>query len=389
MLRFAPVLLVVLSACASACAAPSRPTAPVVPGHSPPLPALAADTVELDRELDLLLHASPKDVASVADAVSARISPWQRALQKARKERLVSFFVVPRDVTRPWDRIESRRIETAVLERLERETDPNARARLYVLLAEVGSDPASARLTAKLESTTDDAETLLVMRALETLHGLPAFFEPHSLACGEPGSPAETARIVAAHEAGQARARAEGRQKLLAWLDANEGQPRERRIGQAFAAWDAKRWVALPDRSVEGIDFDTVLVYASVVRLGAYAVPSLSVRRDQHPRFDVLLAAVNGSVEEPRMRALLATSEHAVFPIEAIAVARDRRFTAELDQRQYSRDNDVAAAASKALAAVLGPEAIPLLQAAATKNPDNYTAKYAAESLAALAAADH
>lgn len=166
-----------------------------------------------------------------------------------------------------------------------------------------------------------------------------------------------------------------------------------RRSARPSPEWDARSWIAQPDQSPHGIDFITVLRYETIVRLGDDALAELQRRRSaaqddrEAARYEVLIAAISGKVDDASVRRLLASSDDRVIVLatEIIGAAGDRRWLRELDALQLSRMSEVAHAASRALAGVHGREALPLLQAAAAQNPDNYTAKYAAFELDAPA----
>lgn len=324
--------------------------------------------------------------SSSARAFAASISPWRGAIEEARNNTQIHIFRVPRPTTRPSLATDARAIEAATLGALEG-ADKVGRDNLLVLLAEVAEESGSDRLASLLGRTEDPSDAVPIMRALETIYGLPAFYEPHSMGCGTGSGDAEVDRLAAERwEADERRRFGEGRTALLSWLATNASRPRAERVNAALTAWDQRDWVSQPSQSVEGIDFDRVLRFQTVLRLGEDALPGLRSRKSAAAddvaaaHYEVLIAAISGELDEPLVRRLLAQYDHLalVAATEIIAAAGDKRWTKELDALQSSRMEEAAHAASKALVSVLGRDALPLLQAAAAKTPDNYTAKYAA-----------
>lgn len=369
-----------------------------------------------DLALGALTSGSAEAIALAAAALTAKISPWQRAIASAAKDRRVALFQGPRPTSRAVHHLsdaDAARIEAAAITALDAlESKPrgegasrlhaaNARRELILLLAEVARDAGDERLRRELRrasSEEDDgaigvwggsSHQIDAMRALESMVGLPAFYEPRSLQCGEPGPPDVTRAIFDAHRAKEHAAFLDGRAKLLAWLDAHAKEPRASAVRAAFAEWDARSWVAQPNQSPHGIDFSTVLRYETIVRLGDDALTELQRRRAatqddrEAARYEVLIAAISGKVDDASVRRWLASSDHRVIVLatEIIGAAGDKRWLRELDALQLSRMSEVAHAASRALAGVHGREALPLLRAAAAQNADNYTAKYAALEL--------
>jgi hypothetical protein len=332
-------------------------------------------------------------VARAADALAEEVSPWQRALGVAARKRELGTVPIGRPAGRPVKDPRAGVLEEkaiAAYQRLGREplTYPrtHARERLVVLLGEVASDRGAEYLRTELAGATAVEAALPLMTALETIYGLPPFYEPHALGCGETGDD----EVPRRHKAEEARRFFQGRQALLAWLDTNAKKPRAERIDQALAAWDKHGWHLYPNLVAPGMSNLPALLQASIVRLGDDALPGLRSRKaaakddESKGPYEMLIAVITGKEDEALVRRLLAEryGKGPGIALAIIAAAGSKRWVRELDAMQTSRDSlDDAHTASKVLAAVLGREALPLLEAAAAKEPENFTAKYAAEEI--------
>ncbi len=334
-------------------------------------------------------------LAVSADALGDRVSPWHRAITRAARQRRVAPFTVPRPTGRTETDPDAPQIEAATiaaLERLDRlEPAPDraaARTKLLALLVEVAGASGCRHLRSMVEGARTDVELLPAMRALETVYGLPPFYEPAVVNCGEGGPPEQMAAARAAYFEAEAAARARGRKALLAWVDENGALSRAARADRALSVWDARHWYAQPNDPPFGIDRSAPLRFAPVLRLGDDAIDGLRARKVaaatdlEAARYEILLAAITGQEDLALVNRLLVDGgRERLLAIAIIGACGGRKWVGTLDQLQLSQEIDVAEAASGTLASLLGAAAQPLLTAASQSNPGNATARYAAEDL--------
>jgi len=331
--------------------------------------------------------------AGAAGASTARISPWWKATAEAKVRGSVRLFAPVRPTGRPSTGEEARRLEAALLDALDRAEIAGEREVMLESLAEVAEERGIAQLRGELERSTTREAALPVMRALETVYGLPASYEPHRLACGESGPPEVLNAEMRRHEEAEQRRFQAGRAALLAWLATNAGRPRAERVAAAFAAWDARGWIVQRDDELAGLTGSTPLRYATVVRMGNDALPELRARarkadtgatgEREAARYEILATAISGTLDEAVVRRLVASDDVflQVDAIEIMVAAGDPRWVDTLDAWQRSTAHELALAASAGLMTLLGQEALPKLRSAAAANPENFVAKHGAEEL--------
>lgn len=340
----------------------------------------------------------PTRQAEAIEALLLLVSPWQRGIETGRRHHgQIELFRPTRPTGRPVDHPQAEQLRKVLLATLAKslqdiKRDPPADgdytaytqlSRLIdasgTLLAEVADDRSTQAIRGLLEKETDPTLGGQLMRCLETIYGLPSFYQMNGI-CGVGLTP----EILREHQQREAVAFGRQKQELLDWLGKHAKQPAAERIDAAISLW-GERYAATPMYYVSRDNNSPILTLA---RLGDAAVPRLRKQQARETTllgrgfYEVAIATITGKVDDKLVRELidekhLADADLHLLACAIIALANSQAYQKELaamlrDSRYSSHD------VAHTLAIVHRHDALPLLR---LQPESNYTAHCAVKEL--------
>lgn len=330
------------------------------------------------------------------------ISPWVRTVVWGGVGRF-SLKKIDRNVERPLSHpkaAEIRRVALAALKELLESYRQQARTSdgfsdsgrmgayndIVDCLAEVGDRGTADELARMLSGMKDTFRVMDLMKVLDRIYNLPPSFNPQPICpTGTPKSvieeyqAAENARCNAAKEV------------LLQYHKQHRTDSDDEGIRAALSAWSQQIVVHDTWHDYSGLS-DTTRRLEPIIRMGQRALPMIrekqNVAKDLAEKacYAFVVAFISGTLDEVLVRRLLAGSPKQHFlALQIIAAAESKEWKDELEQLQYACSyphcEKVVQAASEALVACHGADALPLLKKAVAKYPWNLVAKSAITTL--------
>jgi len=193
----------------------------------------------IDELVEQVEQGEPKRQVEAIEALLLLVSPWQRGIETGKRHHgQIELFRPTRPTGRPVDHPQAARLRTVLLatlakslQEIERKPPANGDYTVYsqhgrlisasgAALAEVADDRASQAIRGLLEKETDPTLGGQLMRCLETIYGLPSFYQMNGI-CGVGLTP----EVLREHQKREAAAFDKQKQELVVWLDKHDQQP--------------------------------------------------------------------------------------------------------------------------------------------------------------------